>query len=119
MFYDGALSSRTRTTARYRWYFTFNSAECEKPGKIEGIVQAPPRGYKHYQHNHFEGFCNQIPEGQVRVGLERKEYRRGLTVLDIMSRIVLKCHLLKLNINISRRKIAISRLKIQTTASSN
>ncbi|XP_028406481.1 collagen triple helix repeat-containing protein 1-like [Dendronephthya gigantea] len=52
-----------------RWYFTFNGAECANPATIEGLVYHE-HGSKDdpFRHRHIEGYCDQIPKGQIHVG---------------------------------------------------
>ena len=54
-----------------RWYFKFNGNECSGPMAIEAAV------YNHWpsgtptllRHRSFEGYCENIPQGAVRVEL--------------------------------------------------
>ena len=55
-----------------RWYFKFNGNECSGPMTIEAVV------YSYWQklgkpdlahHRSFEGYCENIPQGTVRVEL--------------------------------------------------
>ena len=54
-----------------RWYFKFNGNECSGPMTIEAVV------YNYWQsgnpellyHRSFEGYCENIPQGAVRVEL--------------------------------------------------
>ena len=54
-----------------RWYFKFNGNECSGPMTIEAVV------YNYWlsgnpnpqHHRSFEGYCENIPQGAVRVEL--------------------------------------------------
>ena len=54
-----------------RWFFKFNGNECSGPMTIEAVV------YNHWpsgnpnllHHRSFEGYCENIPQGTVRVEL--------------------------------------------------
>ena len=55
-----------------RWYFKFNGNECSGPMTIEAVVysgwpsgRVPDLQY----HRSFEGYCENIPQGAVRVEL--------------------------------------------------
>ena len=56
-----------------RWYFKFNGNECSGPMKIEAVVYNRwPSGYGSpylLYHRSFEGYCENIPQGAVRVEL--------------------------------------------------
>ena len=55
-----------------RWYFKFNGNECSGPMTIEAIVYNYwPSGTKDnlLHHRSFEGYCENIPQGAVRVEL--------------------------------------------------
>ena len=62
--------SRGRSKSN-RWYFKFNGNECSGPMTIEAIV------YNYwtsgdpdlYHHRSFEGYCENVPQGAVRVEL--------------------------------------------------
>ncbi|XP_062514147.1 collagen triple helix repeat-containing protein 1-like isoform X2 [Corticium candelabrum] len=50
-----------------RWYFTFNGNECSRPMTIEGVVYS--RLYDNpLRHRQIEGYCENIPAGQVTIG---------------------------------------------------
>ena len=53
-----------------RWYFKFNGNECSGPMTIEAAVHNywPPDPFLH-RHRSFEGYCENIPQGAVRVEL--------------------------------------------------
>ena len=55
-----------------RWYFKFNGNECSGPMTIEAIVYSSwPSGRTPdlQYHRSFEGYCENIPQGAVRVEL--------------------------------------------------
>ena len=55
-----------------RWYFKFNGNECSGPMTIEAAVHNYwPSGYTGnlLHHRSFEGYCENIPQGAVRVEL--------------------------------------------------
>ena len=54
-----------------RWYFKFNGNECNGPMTIEAIVYNDwPSGNPDLHHyRSFEGYCENIPQGAVRVEL--------------------------------------------------
>ena len=55
-----------------RWYFKFNGNECSGPMTIEAAVlnhwSSAGNDYL-YHHRSFEGYCENIPQGAVRVEL--------------------------------------------------
>ena len=54
-----------------RWYFKFNGNECSGPMTIEAAVLNYCRSGNHdlFHHWSFEGYCENIPQGAVRVEL--------------------------------------------------
>ena len=54
-----------------RWYFKFNGNECSAPMTIEAVVYNNwSYGNHHlFRHQSFEGYCENIPQGAVRVEL--------------------------------------------------
>ena len=54
-----------------RWYFKFNGNECSGPMTIEAAVYNwwPSGNPNLLHHRSFEGYCDNIPQGAVRVGL--------------------------------------------------
>ena len=54
-----------------RWYFKFNGNECNGPMTIEAAVYNPwPSGNPNlHHHRSFEGYCENIPQGNVRMEL--------------------------------------------------
>ena len=55
-----------------RWYFKFNGNECSGPMTIEAVVHnwwPSSSNYDLYHHRSFEGYCENIPQGAVRVEL--------------------------------------------------
>lgn len=58
-----------------RWYFTFNGTECSAPAAIEGVVYmqtgASPNPLKRLRRvREVEGVCENVPEGEVKVGFQ-------------------------------------------------
>ena len=54
-----------------RWYFKFNGNECSGPMTIEAVVYNDWSSGNPNLHHHrsFEGYCENIPQGAVRVEL--------------------------------------------------
>ena len=54
-----------------RWYFKFNNNECSGPMTIDAVVyNSWPSGNPNLLHHRsFEGYCENIPQGAVRVEL--------------------------------------------------
>ena len=54
-----------------RWYFTFNGNECSGPMTIEAVVYNDGSSGNPNLHHHrsFEGYCENISQGSVRVEL--------------------------------------------------
>ncbi|CAH3191478.1 unnamed protein product [Porites evermanni] len=55
-----------------RWYFKFNGNECSGPMTIEAVVYnnwSSGRNANQLHHRSFEGYCENIPQGTVRVEL--------------------------------------------------
>ena len=54
-----------------RWYFKFNGNECSGPMTIEAAVLNNWSSGNYYllHHRSFEGYCENIPQGAVRVEL--------------------------------------------------
>ena len=54
-----------------RWYFKFNGNECSGPMTIEAVVYNDwsSGNPSLYRHRSFEGYCENIPQGAVRVEL--------------------------------------------------
>ncbi|XP_062519249.1 collagen triple helix repeat-containing protein 1-like [Corticium candelabrum] len=50
-----------------RWYFTFNGGECSGPMTIEGLVYSNRKGDSVHRHRQIEGYCENIPAGQIKV----------------------------------------------------
>ena len=68
-FSQALFASLTATVAANAGFFTFNGAECSGPMPIDGIVYM--QGLKTLQPlrvRHIEGYCENIPRGEVRVG---------------------------------------------------
>jgi hypothetical protein len=51
-----------------RWYFTFNGAECSGPMTIEGLLYSNRKGDIVHRHRQIEGYCENLPAGQISVG---------------------------------------------------
>ncbi|XP_078367993.1 uncharacterized protein LOC144651837 isoform X2 [Oculina patagonica] len=69
VFYSGALRIFRCTNCCKRWFFTFNGAECSGPMPIDGIVYIHGvSGLEPLRVRHFEGYCENILKGRVRVG---------------------------------------------------
>ena len=65
-----------------RWYFKFNGNECSGPMMIEAVVYNDWSSKNPNLHHHrsFEGYCENIPQGAVRVELwvgQRSGYTLG------------------------------------------
>ena len=61
-------------------YFTFNGAECNSPGSIDGVFYiGTPNNVNHnfHNHRHIEGHCKNIQKGSVRVGFWVGNCKRG------------------------------------------
>ena len=56
-----------------RWFFKFNGNECSGPMTIEAVVynywSSSAGNPNLYHHRSFEGYCENIPQGTVRVEL--------------------------------------------------
>ena len=54
-----------------RWYFKFNNNECSGPMTIDAVVYNnwPSGNPNLLHHRSFEGYCENIPQGAVRVEL--------------------------------------------------
>ena len=60
-----------------QWYFTFDGAECTKPATIEGVAFVISTRVTPNRHRHIEGYCNEVPKGDVRVGFWIGECESG------------------------------------------
>ncbi|XP_078368126.1 collagen triple helix repeat-containing protein 1-like [Oculina patagonica] len=68
VFYSGTLGLSCALCCK-RWFFTFNGAECSGPMPIDGIFFIyKASGQQPHRVRHIEGYCENIPKGQVRVG---------------------------------------------------
>ena len=67
-----------------RWYFKFNGNECSGPMTIEAVVfNYWPSGRPNLLHHRsFEGYCENIPQGAVRVELWVGQCSGGYTLGD-------------------------------------
>ena len=72
VFYSGVLQTHNCKACCKRWFFTFNGAECSGPLPIEGVIHissiAQSKGGP-LRVRHIEGYCQNIPKGGVRVGI--------------------------------------------------
>ena len=66
--YGGTLCVYNCAGCCKRWYFTFDGAECKKPITIEGIVYLSHSQENAHRHRVIEGYCEQVPKGNVEVG---------------------------------------------------
>ena len=80
-----------------RWYFKFNGNECSGPMTIEAVVYNYWSSENPYLNHHrsFEGYCQNIPQGAVRVELRVGKcsgYNSGnvLTGWNSVSRIMIE-----------------------------
>ena len=70
--FQGNMMARGNSQRCNRWYFKFNGNECSGPMTIDAVVYNYwPSGNNPYLHRHrsFEGYCENIPQGAVRVEL--------------------------------------------------
>ena len=67
-----------------RWYFKFNGNECSGPMTIEAAVYNywPSGNPNLLHHRSFEGYCENIPQGAVRVELWVGQCSSGNTLGD-------------------------------------
>lgn len=65
--YGGNLRIMGCTRCCKRWYFTFNQKECYGPLPIDGVFYMSIDNNIH-RHRQIEGYCTNIPAGEVRVG---------------------------------------------------
>ena len=68
--FQGNMGVRGISSKCNRWYFKFNGNECSGPMTIEAAVHNywPSDPFLH-RHRSFEGYCENIPQGAVRVEL--------------------------------------------------
>lgn len=69
--YMGNLRIRGCSNCCKRWYFTFNSTECQNPAAIDGAVyQSIDLNDDLNMHRpaNIEGYCGAMPAGEVQVG---------------------------------------------------
>ena len=69
--FQGNLRSETSDGCN-RWYFKFNGNECNGPMTIDAVVYnrwPSGRAANQLHHRSFEGYCENIPQGTVRVEL--------------------------------------------------
>ncbi|XP_062510153.1 collagen triple helix repeat-containing protein 1-like [Corticium candelabrum] len=73
----------SHSTCCSRWYFTFNGGECSGPMTIEGLVYSNRRGDDVHRHRQIEGYCENIPAGQIKVAFHiGKCARQSSTTYD-------------------------------------
>ncbi|KAM7430471.1 hypothetical protein ABFA07_018813 [Porites harrisoni] len=80
VYFAGNLKIYDCTACCSRWYFTFNGAECNSPGSIDGVFYiGTPKNVNHnfHNHRHIEGHCKNIQKGSVRVGFWVGDCKRG------------------------------------------
>ena len=80
VYFAGNLKIYDCTACCSRWYFTFNGAECNSTGSIDGVFYiGTPSNVNHnfHNHRHIEGHCNNIQKGKVRVGFWVGKCKRG------------------------------------------
>ena len=65
-----------------RWHFTFNGNECSGPMTIEGAVYGNPANDNPHRHRHIEGYCENIPAGQVTIGFNIGKCKQYSTTYD-------------------------------------
>ena len=81
-----------------RWYFKFNGNECSGPMTIEAVVYNgwPSGSPELLHHRSFEGYCENILQGAIRVELWVGQCDGGYTLSDAVtgwnsvSRIIIK-----------------------------
>ena len=69
--FQGIMRVYGSSTKCNRWFFKFNGNECSGPRTIEAVVyNGWPSGSPNlHHHRSFEGYCENIPQGTVRVEL--------------------------------------------------
>ena len=69
--FQGNMRVDGSTSKCNRWYFKFNGNECSGPMTIEAVVYNywPSGNPNLLHHRSFEGYCENIPQGAVRVEL--------------------------------------------------
>ena len=69
-----------------RWFFKFNGNECSGPMTIEAVVlniwPSSAGNSNLHHHRSFEGYCENIPQGTVKVDLWVGSCPRGQTLGD-------------------------------------
>ena len=70
-----------------RWYFKFNGNECSGPMTIEAVVYNQwSSGIPNLLHHRsFEGYCENIPQGAVRVELWVGQCRGGWNLSGVVT----------------------------------
>ena len=71
--FQGNMGFRGISSKCNRWYFKFNGHECSGPMTIEAVIynnwQSSGNNHNLLHHRSFEGYCENIPQGAVRVEL--------------------------------------------------
>ena len=67
MAYGGNLRINCGGGCCSRWFFTFNDRECTGPMTIDAVYYTRASNNIH-RHRQIEGYCENIPAGDVRVG---------------------------------------------------
>ena len=82
--FQGVMRVYGSGTKCSRWYFKFNGNECSGPMTIEALVyNAWPSGSPNLLHHRsFEGYCENIPRGELRVELWVGQCPSGHTLGD-------------------------------------
>ncbi|XP_078371190.1 collagen triple helix repeat-containing protein 1-like isoform X1 [Oculina patagonica] len=52
-----------------RWFITFNGAECSGPLPVEAVMWIRSSNQDNHLPGAIEGFCDNIPKGKIRVGI--------------------------------------------------
>ena len=52
-----------------RWFITINGEECSSPAPIDATIYVKNSGLDLHRPGTLDGFCNNIPAGNVTVGL--------------------------------------------------
>ena len=69
--FQGIMRVQGTSNKCNRWFFQFNGNECSGPMTIEAVVYNnwPSGNPNLLHHRSFEGYCENIPQGTVRVEL--------------------------------------------------
>ena len=82
--FQGNMRVQGTSSKCNRWFFKFNGNECSGPMTIEAAVYNywPSSAGNLYHHRSFEGYCENIPQGSVRVELWVGSCPSGSTLGD-------------------------------------